>query len=177
MTIRKERHYDSDLLGTTLFNLRNTVVPVNVQNINVGNGADATEDVLATFSLPANTLSASANGGAQGVLIEAWGTTGANGNNKTIKLYFGSVAFTHVSAGALNNVTWWAEIWAMRTALNTYSVLGSGQYGTTLSTLAGTISNSVTETAAIVIKATGQSGSSAANDVVCNNLTVWTIEQ
>lgn len=177
MTIRKERHYDSDLLGTTMFNIRNTVVPFSVQNLTAGNGADQTEDVLATFSIPANTLGAN---GVQGILMEAWGTTATSNDNKTIKAYFGSVSFTHMSAvgAASSNVTWWLELWCMRTALNTYNVLGSGQFGSTLSTLTGFTAQSVTETSAIVVKVTGQDTStSTANTIVCNNMTIWTIEQ
>lgn len=181
MTIRHERHYDPDLLGSTMYAMSNTIVPISVQNsvAGVGNGADATEDVLMTFNVPANTFAAKSANGVQGLLIEAWGTTATNNNNKTIKGYFGSTSFTHMSAvgAGSSNVTWWLELWVMRTSTSTFSVFGSGQYGSTLSTIAGTTGNSATETAAITVKVTGQSGSSGQNDIVCNNMTIWTIEQ
>ena len=173
--IRHERHYDLDLAGQTLYALGNTVLPISVQNSvsGVSNGSDQTEDVVMTYSLPANTFGAA---GVQGLIIEAWGTFASTGDTKTVKGYFGSTAFTH-SAAATNGGTWWVELWVMRTSASVFSVLGSGQFGTSLSTLSGTTGNAQTETAAITIKITGQNTSNNAVAVTCNNMTIWTIEQ
>lgn len=62
-----------------------------ISAVGVGNGADTTNDVLFTFSVPLNTLSY--NGAS--LRIFAYGKTGANTNNKRIRLTFaGSEIFT-----------------------------------------------------------------------------------
>jgi hypothetical protein len=68
--------------------------------LNVNTTSQATtgtvEEVLATYTLPANTLSA--NG--KGVRITAWGTTAANGNAKTTRIRFGGIGGTIVATVA-----------------------------------------------------------------------------
>jgi hypothetical protein len=61
-----------------------------------GNGADTTDDVLFTYALPANSLDAA---GRQ-VTITAAGKFAGNGNNKRIKIWWGTTTQTVGSAVA-----------------------------------------------------------------------------
>lgn len=63
------------------------VTTANVNTTAVGN-AGVGEDNLISYALPASSLSAAG----KGVHIVAWGITANNGDAKTVKLYFGSVA-------------------------------------------------------------------------------------
>jgi hypothetical protein len=133
-----------------------------------GNGADTTEDTLVTYSLPANTF----NAAGQTLRIKAWGTTGANGDNKVIKLYFGASV---IPSGTVttNNGVWQASCDVVRGATaSTQAVIctgASGATGFTPYSNAGTDS----ETAAVTIKATGQDTTgSTANSVVAKGMTV-----
>lgn len=71
---------------------------------NVGAG----EDDLITLTLDADTV----NEDHDKVLIKAFGTTAANGNNKTIKLYLGSTELTSAAATTPNDQDWilWATV-------------------------------------------------------------------
>lgn len=126
----------------------------------VGNGADATEDTLFTYSLPANSFDA--NG--RGVRITAWGTLAANGNNKTTKIYWNT---TNLSSGVLtlSGVSWKMQAEVHRSGSNQQVAVMNAQFGGTVINPSVT-APTATDTGAIVIKVTGQSGSSAANDVL-----------
>jgi len=146
-----------------------TVVPEGVLSVNTtstGNGADTTEDTLLTFSLPAKTLSAAK----KGLKIRAWGTCAANTHNKTMKLYFGSEVVATPTA-ATNGVNWSLELEVYKTGSSTQVVFGGGLVDTTPVTPLVT-TGAETDTAAITIKVTGQTGTSGANDVVAKGLIV-----
>lgn len=128
----------------------------------VGTTAVTTEEILQTFTLPANYLSATR----RILRIKSWGVTGATANNKTVKLYFGASTFTVLSAAAANNVVWSMEAYLLWTAAATNKFLASGQQGITPvqpTFTAGTDDS----TTALVIKTTGQNGTAAANDILC----------
>lgn len=139
---------------------------ISVNTTSTGNGADTTEDTLLTYSLPAKALSA--NG--KGIKIRAWGTTAANADNKTMKLYFGSEVIATATA-ATNNKNWFLELEVFRTGASTQVVWGQGQVDTTNVT-PYFATGAETDTAAIVIKVTGQAGTGNANDVVAKGLVV-----
>ncbi len=137
-----------------------------------GNAADSTEDTLLTFTLPANTLAANGDK----IRIQASFVCAANSHTKTMKLYFGS-ATPFSFSGSENNFSAFMEMLVMRTASGVQIINGTAANSTTNSNTGflGYVTNiagSETDSAGIVIKVTGQSGSSAANDVVCNQLTV-----
>lgn len=122
--------------------------------------ANTSETDLVTDSLDANSLSA--NG--KGVKVKAWGTFAANGNTKTVKLYFGATVIATVT-GAYNGVAWEVEAIVLRTGATTQEAGGhglvSGQSPTVTRSAPGeTLSGAVT------IKATGQNGTAAAGDIV-----------
>jgi hypothetical protein len=135
--------------------------------VSTGNGADTTDDTLATFSLPANSL----NANNKVMRIRAWGVTAANGNNKTIKLFFGA---TNLSSGVVtsNNKSWSISMDVIRSGTSTQATYASCQVDTSVVAPAYQAATE-TDTAAIVIKATGASGTTgAANDVVLKGMTI-----
>lgn len=145
------------------------VIPAGVLSVNTtstGNGADTTEDTLLTFSLPASTLSAVK----KGLKIRAWGNTGANADNKTMRLYFGSEVIASPTA-ATNAKGWELELEVYKTGSSTQAVFGWGQVDTTAITPLIT-TGAETDTAAITIKVTGQAGTGNANDIVAKGLIV-----
>ncbi len=146
-----------------------TVNPEGVLSVNItsnGNTAVTTEEILMSYSLPAKTLSATK----KGLKIRVWGTTAANTDNKTMKLYFGSVVITTPLA-ATNNKNWELELEVYKSGTNTQVVFGNGQVDTTVVTPLVT-TGTETDTGAITIKATGTAGTANANDIVAKGLIV-----
>lgn len=124
--------------------------------------ADTAETDLWSYTLPANTLNA--NG--QALRIRVFGLTAANGNTKTVKLYFGALAYTvNAATSAPNGVQWFSEAVIIRTGAsaqirNKWGVVGAVPENTTVST-----SLASDTTAAITIKITGQNGTASAGDI------------
>lgn len=131
-----------------------------------GTSAGTSEETLATYSLPANALDVT---GRRVRVCTSWHMA-TNGNNKTIKLYFGASV---ISSGTLtdSNVNGVACLDVVKSGSSTQIVTGTMQHDTTNITPyvnAGTDD----DTAAIVIKMTGQDGSASANDIVMENFYV-----
>lgn len=139
---------------------------LNAQTASVATGTGTAEQTLQTYTMPANTLSAAG----QAVRVTCWGTTAANGNNKTMKLYFGASV---ISTGTLtlNNKSWTLNLLVMRTAAATQVALGTGIGD---ATDVATYTNAGTDdlTAGVVIKCTGQDGTSSAADITATAMTV-----
>lgn len=168
-------HYDGipAKAGHQLRAVIKALVPLSAKVAVAGNGADQTEDVMQTFSIPANTMGAN---GVQGFEIEAWGTFAANGDNKQVKLYFGAVV---IASGVVTNNgnNWFARMRVYRSGLNTQVVTAEMLVGTTDITPLVTTGTEV-ETAAIVAKVTGQeTTANTANSITCNLFVVKAIEQ
>ena len=153
-----------------------------IQSVNTGvtgNLAAATADgattattaevTLQTYSLPANQLSA--NG--QGLRVQCWGTTGANSNNKTMKLYFGATSITTVAA-ASNAQGWFLRYVLTRRTATTQAMSGEGVAGTAAVTVVATTSQAPTENlaAAVTIKCTGTNGTASASDITAAGMIV-----
>ena len=134
----------------------------------VGNAADTTEDVLFTYSLPANSLSVSG----KGLEIKAFGTFAANGDAKRAQISFGSTVVADTGATNANGGGWMLEAMVFKTGAvgsNTQISQGQSAIGSTHGgcTTVGTPTES--ESGAITVKVTGAStGSGQANDVLCN---------
>jgi len=133
----------------------------------VGNGADSTEDVLFSYSLPPNSLD---QVGRQ-VMIEAWGSFANNTHSKHAQLYFGSELVDSGANTTAGGIGWYLLLIVTKTGPSTQTIVGQ--------LIAGTVhggctvqSGAETDTSPITIKATGASGSSAAGDILCNALTV-----
>lgn len=126
----------------------------------VATAAGTAEQVLGTYSLPANALDIAG----RRVRIRASFHLATNGNNKTIKLYFGASVIT---SGVLtdSNKNAWLSMDVVKSGASTQIVTATGQHDTTMTTPylnAGTD----TDTAAIVIKASGTDGTDSAGDIV-----------
>ena len=138
----------------------NTAGLLNIQTAASGTGADTTEDTLYTFTLPANAFSIPG----KAVRVRAWGTTGANGNNKTAKVYFGaSVAFASATSAA-NNTPWYFEMIVVKSGANTQIAHVCGSWNGAIQA-PQIFAGSEADGANIVIKCTGTNGTAAANDV------------
>jgi hypothetical protein len=136
----------------------------------VGNLADLTDDTLFTYTLAASCLDANN----QGIVIEAFGSFAANGNDKTVKLWFGtSLVF---SSGVLtnNNVGWNARLMLNRTGASAQIGSGFGMAGSTPFPVPVPLVGTEATTGAIVLKVTGASPTTgAANDVVGHGMSVF----
>jgi hypothetical protein len=129
--------------------------------------ATTAETTLQQYTLPANTLSAAG----QSIRVRCFGTTGANANNKTMKLYFGPVSGTTATAGT-NNKGWFLDMLVTRGAVVTTDiVLVNGQVDTTAVTPQVTTSS---DSFAVnqLIKCTGTNGTASANDIVATQMIV-----
>lgn len=118
--------------------------------------ADTTEDVLATVTVPANTL------GANGRLrIRTWWTMTSSANTKTIRIRWNGAAGSQVVAGAYTTV---ASAWAdaeitNRAATNSQTYMGL--FAASAASPTVNISTaSIDTTAAVDIVFTGQKASS-----------------
>lgn len=129
-------------------------------------GAATSEQVLGTYSMPANAFDQAG----RRVRIHASFHMATNGNNKTLKMYFGASVIT---SGTLtdSNKNAWFTMDVVKSGAATQIVTATGQHDTTMITPylnAGTDD----DTAAIVIKATGQDGSASAGDIVLEDFYV-----
>jgi len=131
-------------------------------------GANTTETDLQSYTLPANVLGD--NGRA--LRIRAWGDTAANGNTKTIRLKFGGTTLqANNTTAAPNGLDWVTEAYVVRisSGQQTYSsfmLMSTTPQDTTSTAI------SITDTASIVIKVTGQNGTANAGDISCRAMTV-----
>jgi hypothetical protein len=137
--------------------------------VSVGNGADLTEDTLATYTLPAGTL---ANAG-DTIDIMASGSFGATTDSKAIRLRFGGGNLGG-PAGAAATLTKWsfhARIVKTGASTQSYDLLGSTVNGNTGGTTSGVAA--VTDTAGIVILIGGiNTTNSVAGSVTIQTLTI-----
>lgn len=134
-----------------------------------GTDANTSEKDLATFDLPANLFFTNN----AGVWLEAWGTTAANANNKTMKLYAaGSSLITNSVNPSPNNLGWMARASVHRRASGSQTywstmTVGGNLQGTGVNTL------SATDTSAITVKVTGQNGTANANEITLQGFCVY----
>ena len=143
---------------------------INAQTAAVSTGATTAETTLQTYTLPGGTLSTAG----QSVRVTCWGGTGANANNKTMKLYFGASVVTTPTAGT-NNKGWTLDYVAMRRTATTQGFDGNGLVDTTAVT-PNTADGSETLASNIVIKCTGTNGSASASDITAQGMIVELIK-
>lgn len=134
---------------------------LNSQSTPVGNPGTTSEGDLMTYTAPANVLSANE----KGVRWELSGKFAANGNNKQLRIKFGSVTVFDSGVITDNNVVWKAFLRIRRTSSNNQKIECLVIKGTAI--LASTITTATeSDSGTIVMKATGQSGTSGvASDV------------
>lgn len=142
---------------------------LSVNTTSVGNVGAGTDDLM-TYSLPANSLSASG----KGVRITVWGRCANNANAKTVVLMFGATSVTIPVRTSVDHA-WRATCTVIRTGANTQLLTADVQGSTVnLTTAADTgvseYTPTETDTAAIVIKCTGAGTSN--NDIVQKGMIV-----
>ncbi|MBI4349927.1 MAG: hypothetical protein HY550_00665, partial [Elusimicrobia bacterium] len=125
------------------------------------------EEVLLSYSLPANSLSADA----KGIKIRAWGTTDADANVKTIKLKFGgTILVTNDQTGSPVSSTWEFEAMVFRTAASAQEAIGKGIVAAANQTVTKSLPAEDT-TGAISIAITGETPTQA-GDLTAEGLVV-----
>ncbi|TGR84272.1 hypothetical protein EN866_33390 [Mesorhizobium sp. M2D.F.Ca.ET.223.01.1.1] len=134
--------------------------------------AVTTQEDLMTYSIPANALKAG-----QKVRLTAWGTTAANANGKTVRLWFGANSVIDHN-GTWNAIPWkiTADIFILTTGgAATQEYNGVAWPSANVQTARqGTASNA--DNVAITVKATGQNGVASAGDINCQGFTVEIID-
>ena len=120
-----------------------------------------------TYAIPANTLKAG-----QKVRLTAWGTTAANANTKTVRLWFGANSVVDHS-GTWNATPWkiTADIFVLTTGGAATQEYNGVAWPTALvqTVRQGTASNA--DNVSVTVKATGQNGTASAGDIVCQGFT------
>jgi hypothetical protein len=126
------------------------------------------EETLLSYTLPANTLAV--NG--RGVRITAWGTTAANANSKTFRIYFGAAAVA-LQGGTGSGLPWLGSATVLRASATTQVSSGQAVYNGALSRIdAGGPTETLSGT--VLIKVTGQTPT-AAGDLTNTGLLVEAI--
>ena len=135
----------------------------------IGNGADTTDDPLFSYVLPANSFDA--NG--RNLVIEAWGDLSGTGNNKTIKLWFGSQVVVTSGVVTFTGPGWYFRATITRDGTTNQTGIGTAMIGNTFSEVSPVFFGTQAMTAGITIMVTGASPTTgAANDVVGYGMTV-----
>lgn len=124
----------------------------------VSTGANTTETTGATYTIPANTLSA--NG--QALRFRVYGTTGATANNKTVQIYFGGTSVYTTGAVAANAKPWFLNLTVIRTAAGAQTIVVEGQFNA--AAVAAVTTATKDETTDLIIKNTMTNGTAAATD-------------
>ena len=136
----------------------------------VGTDANTTEKDLATFDLPANLFFTDN----AGVWVEAFGTTAADANTKTMKLYFnGTVLASSASLVTAPNAVGWnvrSSIFRRSSGNQSSRVTWEGAGHTPFT---ATALHTATDTAAITVKLTGQNGTATANQIQVYSFCVY----
>lgn len=164
---------DPSQLQATINNLIQTlntsVSRIGVATTAVSTGATTSETTLQQYTVPGGLL---ANAG-DSIRISCWGTTGANSNNKTMKLYFGGSSIA-TAAAATNNKGWRLQMTVMRRTAATQAIDSFGQVDTTAVTPADT-DGAETLANALLVKCTGTNGNASAADITASGLLVEAI--
>lgn len=128
--------------------------------------ATNTNQTLASYTIPANTLASAGHG----VTVTAFGRNGGNAAPKTVTLTIGGVS---IGTGALtqSGSTWILNGRTTRVSSDNQRVLFSGQVGTVLVAPSSTTDTS-TDTGTIGITVTGLDASAATGNIVFDGLIV-----
>lgn len=141
--------------GVERFSRTSSILNVNITPVS---NVSTTETDLMTYTLPAGWMSA--NG--MGVRISAFGTTAANGNSKTVRLYFGAQVLAIQAAITSVSSAWHTTGIVLRTGATTQAT--GGNIWTALNTgNPASVAAAETLSGTIIIKATGQSATAGAD--------------
>lgn len=170
--------------GTATF-LASGLINRQISSSGVNPGTTGADNVLAVYTLPANSLDGVSN---RGLSITAHGSFGATGNNKRIKIIFNPVSATAgstVGGGGTTiadtgTVTTSGGGWLLSAEVFKYGAVGSNtQISTSDGNIAGTVHLGVsapvlataTESGAILIAVTGNATTST-SDIAFNLLRI-----
>jgi hypothetical protein len=133
-----------------------------------GTPANLTPTILSSVVLPANNLKTDG----VGIRLRAWGTTGANNNQKMISLVFGGtiVATNNVDTNP-DGQPWELTAVIFRRAMLNQEANGGGAVGAVRQSVQLS-QPAEDETSNITITVVGQNGVASANDIVCRGLFV-----
>ena len=130
---------------------------------------DTTETDLQSYTLPANVL----GNKWRAIRIRAWGDTAANGNTKTIRLKFGGTTLQlNNTTLAPNGLDWITKPYVVRISSGQQTCSSFMLMSTTPQDAIST-AISITDTASIIIKVTGQNRTASAGDITCRGMTRW----
>jgi len=130
-------------------------------------GTGTSAQILQTYTIPAGTATTAG----QGFRIQAWGTTAANANNKTMSLTFGATTVATTGALAANAANWVLFADVFLTSATAQTAVGQTQSGTSVQA-ASTSTPAETMANAITITMTGTDGTSSAGDITCTGMIV-----
>ncbi len=126
-------------------------------NVAPASNATTGEDILATYTLPANRIAATGDA----VRVRCWGVTNSNNDVKTLKLYFGTSSFSSATAFPQpNNKKFDASMLVMRTGAATQRIVTSIAMDLTPNSIQTSITGADSWATNQVIKCTGQSSTS-----------------
>jgi hypothetical protein len=140
-----------------------------VTGASVGNiGVTGQEDTLQSYTLPANTISATGDQ----IVIEAMGTFAGTTDSKSARIKIGAVTLAALNASTAGNTTWYFRGALTRTGANVFrSTLISLMGNQPVALVTG--APGLTETADNAVAVTGQNNTSAAaGSVACSYLSV-----
>lgn len=133
-----------------------------------GTPASLVETTLAEYTLAGGKVDVDG----ETIHVIAWGTTAANANAKTIRLYFGSdVHMVNSIVTAPNAKTWKLEAWITRSGATSSSGFAELKFQNSAYDCQGTKATP-TWASDILIKLTGENGVATLNDIVCSGLRV-----
>lgn len=157
-------------VSNLLAQLNTLIVALNSQSVGlvnqlaatVGNGADATDDVLASFVIPPSFFNFAGS-----LKLHAAGALAANANAKSVKVKINdtvtTVTMVGLNAVAANNRNWYMDVTVSRRAVSSQAFDFRYSDGTSFGSGNGTATE--VETNPWTITVTGTSAASAANDV------------
>jgi hypothetical protein len=138
------------------------------QLVSTATGANMNETDLQTFTLPTNLFDAIG----RGIRFKMWGTTGADANAKTVRVYFGVGNKIYDSTGVTaNNGSWMVMGEIYKIGVNNQASWTTGIFINSWPST-DVQQNSQTESGTIILKVTGQNGAAVANDIVCQGMTI-----
>lgn len=135
----------------------------------IGNGANTTDDTLFSYSLPASSFDQIG----RGIVVEAYGLFGANGNDKQVKLFVNAFPWYISGVVTLSGAGWYLRALINMSAVNEVTGMAHGFSASSFLGGVGVGSLAITTAAPITITITGSSPTTgAANDVLGYGMTV-----
>lgn len=124
------------------------------------------EQTLKGATFPAGYFTDTTHETSRGIRVKAWGTVLANGNTKTVRLYFGGtvIAINDIST-APNGGSWELDAIILENGVNSQRAIGEGQFGYQPQSKQST-TPAETTSGTILTKVTGETPSNA-GDVTC----------